>query len=251
MDKKIPVTEEVWTYDGSFYGFLTTVYHAFKEKIFPQEILTSDQAVTSLFFARWIETDKPLAQKIFQRLSLRLRKENFDFIINSFYCSLPTKERCLLDAIHLALTQEDLLENHLGHPSILALKQSLKALFSEVHLYTGFVRFQYVGTLLYSKIAPKHYSLPFLCPHFAERYPLEQLMIYDETHKLLAIIDKGNVRLIDDADEPTFNTEQKELQIQENWRKFLASVTINERENKQVQLSHLPKRFRGNMIDFK
>ena len=241
---------EPWEYDGSFYGFLTLVYYAFAEKNFPEIILTSEIAIESLFQSRLIETDEKMAKKIYARLLKRLRPENSDFILNGFYCSLEEKDRCLLDAIEIALNTKDLLTNHLGHPSILALQNSLKALFSEVHLYTGFVRFEFIGELLFSKICPKHLSLPFLCPHFAERYPNQTIMIYDEKHHLLAIIEHGEISLIENSEPPIFDTLDTELNIQQNWQSFLTAITINERKNEKVQLSHLPKRYRNNMVDF-
>ncbi|ALS03283.1 hypothetical protein ATZ33_05650 [Enterococcus silesiacus] len=243
-------TTEIWEYDGTYYGFLTLVYFAFKKRQFPEVILTQETAVENLFFSHWINTDEALAKKMQQRLTQRLRKENTQFILDGFYCSLKEKDRCLLDAIQISLNTDDLIINHLGHPSILALHNSLKALFSEVHQFTGFVRFEYVGTLLYSKIAPKHFSLPYLCPHFAQRYSRETLMIYDETHRLLGIIEKGQIRFIEDCEVPTFNKENSEQAVQENWRKFLQAATIKERKNEQAQLSHLPKRYRNHMIDF-
>lgn len=241
---------ETWEYDGSFYGFLTVVYHAFSENKFPETILTSETAIESLFQSKLIETDERIAKKIYARLLKRLRIENSEFIINGFYCSLKEKDRYLLDAIKIGLTTKDLLTNHLGHPSILALQNSLKSLFGEVHLYTGFIRFEYLGELLYSKIAPKHLSLPFLCPHFAERYPNQTIMIYDETHHILALIEQGQISLIENSEQPVFDSLKNESEIQENWLTFLKAVTIDERNNEKVQLSHLPKRYRSNMIDF-
>jgi probable DNA metabolism protein len=243
-------TTDVWEYDGSYYGFLTVVYHAFKKNSFPEMILTPETSVETLFLSEWIDTNEKIAKKMYERLVQRIRKENVQFIVEGFYCSLKNKERCLLEAIYLALTSKDLLTNHLGHPAILALQKSIQALFSEVHLFTGFVRFEYIGTLLYSQITPKHFSLPFLCPHFAQRYPNETLMIYDETHRLLAMIEQSHIRFIENTDPPAFQTHDSEQDIQQNWRTFLQAVTIDERKNERVQLSHLPKRFRGNMIDF-
>lgn len=241
---------ETWEYDGSFYGFLTLVYYAFSENQFPEVILTSEMAIESLFQSRLIKTDENIAKKIYNRLLKRLKTENSEFIINGFYCSLTDKDRRLLDAIQIALTTNDRLTNHLGHPSILALQNSLKSLFSEVHLYTGFVRFEYIGDLLYSKIAPKHLSLPFLCPHFAKRYPNQTIMIYDETHRILAIIEHGTVSIIENSEQPSFGSFTNEAEVQKNWLTFLKAVTIDERKNEKVQLSHLPKRYRSNMIDF-
>lgn len=246
----IEKTTDIWEYDGSFYGFLTIVYYAFKTKQFPEQILTPALAVESLFLSKWIHTDEALAKKIHHRLIQRVRTENIQFIVDGFYSSLPNKECCLLDAIEISLTTNELLTNHLGHPSILALENSLKSLFGEVHSLKGFVRFEYVGTYLYSNIAPKHFSLPYLCPHFAQRYPQETIILYDETHRLLGIIENGHSRFIEDSEPPAFDTTQSEREIQGNWRAFLDAVTIQERKNERAQLSHLPKRYRRKMIEF-
>ena len=158
---------EYWEYDGSFLGFMTVVDRSFREKQFPVMILTPETAVESLFFAEWIETNPERGEKIYRRLRQRLRPENFLFIQNGFYATLEGKERYLLDAIEIALQTKDLLENHLGHPSILALRKSIRTMLGENHLLTGFVRFEYVGDVLFSKINPKHYVMPYLCPHLS------------------------------------------------------------------------------------
>ena len=139
---------EYWEYDGSFLGFMTVVDRSFREKQFPVMILTPETAVESLFFAEWIETNPERGEKIYRRLRQRLRPENFLFIQNGFYATLEGKERHLLDAIEIALQTKDLLENHLGHPSILALRKSIRTMLGENHLLTGFVRFEYVGDVL-------------------------------------------------------------------------------------------------------
>ena len=241
---------ETWEYDGSFYGFLCLVDQAFSRKAFPVLILTPETASESLFMGEWTTTNEARAQKIYHRLQQRLTAENLQFIQTGFYATLANKERSLLDAIEIALGTKDSLENYIGHPSVLAVRKAIKTLLGEVHLFTGFVRFEYVGNILFSKIAPKHYSLPFLCPHFAERYPNEQMMIYDETHRLLAMIDHGAVTLIEDSDCPNIKETVEEQEIQSQWRAFLSAVTINERTNSKVQMGHLPLRFRGNMVEF-
>ncbi|MBL1230088.1 TIGR03915 family putative DNA repair protein [Enterococcus sp. BWB1-3] len=244
-------TTATWEYDGSFAGFLTIVDRAFRKKQFPGIILTPETAMESLFISDWIDTNVTLAEKIVNRLQQRLTSENFRFIHDGFYATMDNKELHLLEALAIALDTRDSLKNFIGHPSVLAIDKGLKSLFGEVHLYTGFVRFEYAGELLFSKITPKHFSLPYICPHFAERYPLESIMIYDTTHRLLALIDKGTISFIENTDCPEFNNAQtKEGTIQKQWTAFLESVTIQERVNKKTQMSHLPLRFRENMVEF-
>lgn len=244
-------TAGTWEYDGSLAGFLTIVDQAFRKRQFPGIILTPETVVESLFSGDWIETNKPLAEKILEKLQLRLTSENFRFIHDGFYATIANKELHLLESLVIALDTRDSLKNFIGHPSVLAIDKGLKSLFGEAHLYTGFVRFEYAGELLCSKITPKHFSLPYICPHFAERYPMESIMIYDTTHRLLALIDKGAISFIENADCPAFdNSQAKEGLIQKQWKTFLASVTIQERANKKTQMSHLPLRFRENMVEF-
>lgn len=242
---------ETWGYDGTMAGFLTLVHRAFSRSEFPDVILTPERAMESLFTAGWIETREETAEKIFQRLKQRLTTENFEFFCNGFNSSLATKECCLLDAVEIALQTREPLVNYIGHPAILDLKKSIQSLLHEAHILTGFVRFEYAGDVLVSKIEPKHYSLPYICPHFAERYPRENIVIYDEAHRLLALIEKGSITLLEDMDPPAFTHDAGEEKIQDNWKTFLASVTIRERINYRNQRTHLPLRFRGNMTEFK
>lgn len=240
-----------WEYDGSFLGFMTIVDRSFREKKFPTLILSPETAVENLFLAEWIETDVLRGEKIYRRLRQRLRSENFQFIQNGFYATLEGKERYLLEAIEIALQTKDLLENHLGYPAILALAKSIRTLLGENHALTGFVRFEYVGDVLFSKIHPKHYVMPYLCPHFAERYPQEKIMIYDETHELLGIIDQGDIHLMENTSCPEFSDSSDEQDIRQQWKTFLRAVTIDERANYRAQRNHLPLRFRGDMTEFK
>lgn len=240
----------LWEYDGSFWGMMTVVDRAFSQKILPAEILNPATTAISLFPSEWLATDESRGKQIWRRLQQKLTPDNQAFIRDGFNSTLLDKERALLTAIAIALESRDSLTNFIGHPQVLALQKAIQSLLGEVHLLTGFVRFEYVGAILFSKIAPKHQSLPYLCPHFAERYPNEQLLIYDETHRLLAVIDHGATSFIEDLDCPLSPEDANEVQVQEHWQTFLAAVTIKERSNPALQRSHLPLRFRGNMVDF-
>lgn len=249
--KQLQESDSVWEYDGSFWGFMNIVDQAFSQQIAPAAIFGPGQAVESLFPAQRINTDEVRGHRIYARLQQKLTSENLQFIRDGFNATLMGKEKALLTAIAIALETRDSLANFIGHPDILTLQKAIRTLLGEVHLYTGFVRFEYVGKVLFSKITPKHQSLPYLCPHFAERYPQEQLMIYDATHRLLAIIDHGYTSFVEDLDCPVVPDSCSEAEVQAHWRTFLEAVTIKERSNPTVQRGHLPLRFRGDMVEFR
>ena len=57
----------------------------------------------------------------------------------------------------------------------------------DLHL-KGFTRFSELENgVLYSKISPKNNILAFLMPHFVDRFPMENFMIYDERRNLFGI----------------------------------------------------------------
>lgn len=242
--------DTVWEYDGSFLGFMCVVDQAFSRSVIPTAIVTPEEEVTSLFPTNLIVTNEERGTRIYQRLTQRLTNENRQFIQDGFNATLVDKEKALLQAIAIALSTGDSLGNFIGQPQILALQKAIRTLLGEAHLYTGFVRFEYVGNVLFSKIAPKHRSLPYICPHFAQRYPQEQILIYDETHRLLAMIQQGRTSLLEAVSCPEVPTGNQEDVVAAQWRTFLEAVTIQERINPALQRNLLPLRFREKMVEF-
>ena len=60
--------------------------------------------------------------------------------------------------------------------------------YNENHLLTEFLRFSETpGGILVSRIGPKNDIMTLLAPHFADRLPEENWVIYDENHKRAAV----------------------------------------------------------------
>lgn len=240
---ELPEKSECWYYDGSFLGWLTIVDQAFSRGYQPFMIA---READNVFAGEWLVTDPARAHKIANRLQIRLGLENWLFLQEAFCASLPEKERLLLTAVSLGLAGAHL-PQHLGDPHILALSKGCQAVRREVHAYKGFLRFQYRQEVLFGQIDPVHQVLPALCQHFSQRYPQEQVMIYDNTHQQLGIMEAGTIRYLEQVTPPDAVPED---QLADVWRTFLAAVTISERGNLDLQRSMLPLRYRGNMPEF-
>ena len=238
----------IYEYDGTSEGFLTCVYEAFTAKICPQMIVTPETA--TLFHGHYIETDSLKAEKIEKRLKQRLTKQNFQFISRGFLTNVPDKEVCLLIAIDIALEEKGPLIHHIGNPPIKALYDGIRAMGHEAHLYKGFIRFTIVEDALYSTIEPKHFVLPSLVYHFLKRYPRETIYIYDKTHKLLLVLEKGKYEYYQVEEAPNLPVSEEEKAIQNQWRTFFNTIAIKERKNYRCQITHMPKRFWGEMTEF-
>lgn len=241
---------EAWQYDGSYWGFLTIVYESFTYQHKPIVITTQDSQEVQLFEARIIETQPQLAKKIDCRLKERLTQENYEFITSGFFTKTADKELDLLEAISLGLHSQAPLEQRVTHPEIAPLIEGRKRIFNEVHSLTGFIRFEICETILYGVIGPKEYSIYFLGDHFLLRYPTYTVMLYDETHQILGIFDKGQARFLEDVCKPEVFNHVATSESAQYWKSFLAAVTIKERENPECRRGHLPIRYRKYMTEF-
>jgi len=108
--------------------------------------------------------------------------------------------------------------------------------------------------VLFSAIKPSNNVLTALAPHFADRLPIENWVIYDEVRELFAVheADKQWAIVVGEHinKEMINNLSAHEREFQRLWKGFCNSISIHERENKKLQRQNLPLRFRDNMVEF-
>lgn len=144
---------------------------------------------------------------------------------------------------------------HLSHKQVRKVFELKRTVENEAHCFQEFIRFSELESgVLFSKIAPKNQVLTCIADHFANRLPLENWMIYDETHQMLLIHRKQqnwflvwNEKL---NKEKINRVSYAENTYSELWKGFFENISIEERESYQRQRQHLPIRFRGNMVEF-
>ena len=133
---------------------------------------------------------------------------------------------------------------------LLILERAVHHLTHEAHQYKGFLRFSDYGGVLVGQITPKNRVLPLLRPHFCQRLPNEAFLIHDKTHRegLFYAQGKWKIRPVDhlDLDQP----DQAELECRALWRKFYNTIAIESRYNPKCRMTHMPKRFWGDMTEF-
>lgn len=143
----------------------------------------------------------------------------------------------------------------LGEPHVAKVFEFSRNVGQEAHLLSGFVRFRELenGVFL-SEITPKNQVLPCLGPHFQDRLPLENWMIYDRVRHMFAVHESGKQWILVEGEE--INRERmgrvsdKELELEELWSMFCRTIAIKERKNPVCQRQNLPLRYRSNMTEF-
>lgn len=144
---------------------------------------------------------------------------------------------------------------HLGNPDVARVFELSRRVSNEAHAYKEFIRFRELeNRVLFSEITPKSQVLTCIAGYFADRFPLENWMIYDKTHETFLIhverrpwkLVRGEMLNMDAASRVT----EEQRKYEELWRGFFNSIAIKERENPRLQQTHLPKRYRREMTEF-
>ena len=108
--------------------------------------------------------------------------------------------------------------------------------------------------ILFSEINPKNQVLPFMMPHFADRFPNENFVIRDRRRNLYGIHQAGKEWFLAEIENGPGKTQLRqsaeERRIQELFRYFCHKIMIEERENRKLQRQMLPLRFRHDMTEF-
>lgn len=130
-----------------------------------------------------------------------------------------------------------------------------RSVSTEIGHQKQFLRFEELDNgILYSKIGPKQDVLVFLMPHFADRLPIENFVIYDEKRNLFGIHPAGKEWYLFRGEEAHVPEElylsAEERNYQELFRQFCHAIAIEERRNQKLQKGMLPLRFREYMVEF-
>lgn len=126
---------------------------------------------------------------------------------------------------------------------------------SEIHRELEFLRFKELenGVLL-AKIHPKNDVLMYLGPHFSDRLPLENFLIYDMNRAKALFHEKNKewymMEALDLDGEMAERISTEEEYYQDLFRMFTRTIAIESRENRALQRQFLPLYFRDVMPEF-
>lgn len=144
---------------------------------------------------------------------------------------------------------------YLTNPSVEKVFELSRRVGNEVHYYKEFIRFKELeGGILFSRIDPKSQVLTCVAPHFSNRFPLENWMIYDGTHQMCVVHEARKNWVLVSAAEVAVEALERysdgEREIQKLWKGFFENISIKERESYVRQRQHLPLWYRVNMVEF-
>lgn len=257
----------IYVCEDSLTGIFSGIYEVWKRKITAEEAgLEVGDSFERRLFCEYIfcKAEERKALAVIRMIQKNLGVDVYEKISYALLSADRRKADMVFRAMLEAkkLSRKDRLMEHLGNEAVRAVFGMYRQVANEAHHYKGFVRFRELkNKTLFAKIEPKHAVLPCIAEHFADRFPQENWIIYDKTHEVFLIHEKGKryyflqqymcmKGVSGSAQKIAGGFSEEEMDYETLWKGFVQSISVAERENRALQNQNLPLRFRTNLVEF-
>lgn len=257
----------IYVCEDSLTGIFSGIYEVWKRKMTAEEAgLEVGDSFERRLFCEYIfcKAEERKALAVIRMIQKNLGADVYEKISYALLSADRRKADMVFRAMLEAkkLSRKDRLMEHLGNEAVRAVFGMYRQVANEAHHYKGFVRFRELkNKTLFAKIEPKHAVLPCIAEHFADRFPQENWVIYDKTHEVFLIHEKGKRYYFlqqymcmkgdsESAQNITGGFSEEEMDYEALWKEFVQSISVAERENRALQNQNLPLRFRTNLVEF-
>ncbi len=204
-----------------------------------------------------VEPDLIRAEKVLKTVRERLGEEAYEMIAYASACPHEGKADAIYRMIVLGLHLPDgkKVSGMLTQPDVRLVFELKRKVWHIAHRYMGFVRFRELESgVLLSEIDAEADVLALIAPHFSDRLPLENWLIYDRRRRKAAVhrAGKGHVLLeeIDEAFMDRLRVSAEDDRYDALWKSFHRAIGIESRTNRQLQMNMLPLKFRTFMNEY-
>ncbi len=260
MEEKYLICED------SLEGIFTGIYDAYalREGHEHVHIQVGEEENLRLFANyMYISPDPVKTEKVAGTLRKRLGEHVYHSICRAAASCYSDKGEAVYKTVVDAITAGSgsrVMEN-LRNPYVVRCFELARFTANEAHYEIEFLRFQELADaeiakegVLFSRIGPKNNVIPFIMPHFADRLPIENFMVYDENRNLFGVHPAGEEWYLVTAGESFVLQEparsKKEEAYQELFRAFHKTIGIKTRENRKLQRQMCAYRYQDYMVEF-
>lgn len=246
--------------EDSLEGVFSGIYEAYARKYSPEDtVLQVGEEDNYQLFSEYItiEADAVQTRKVSNTINREFGSDAFLDICRALATEDAGKGNAVYQTVAVGLKEKNRKKVMENLANIYVNKVSKLSVYTsnEIQHLKGFLRFQELENgMLYSKIGPKNNILTFLAPHFADRLPLENFVIYDEIRSLFVVHPAGAQWFLVTGDylreDGAMVFSDAELEYQELFTYFCHKIAIKERKNLNLQRQMLPIRFQEYMVEF-
>lgn len=236
-------------YDGSFDGFLSSIFEIYEQRITNPIIIKKSEFQNQLFGEQLnIISNSNHAKRVWDGIKKLLKPNGSKLLYYSFLSESYGLENTLFKVIKYAFETQKNVISDFGNTHVLSLSKTAKKVSREKHRMEAFVRFQQTKDGIYfANILPDFNVLPLINSHFTKRYADQKWIIYDLKRKYglfynlvkteVITLDLNNNILKEDI------LTSEEHHYETLWKDYFKSTNIEERVNNALHVKHVPKRY--------
>jgi len=244
--------QTILLYDGTFDGFLCSVFIIYTEKITDPIIRKQSQTHNQLFTViEAVTTQRENAKRVWNGFKKKTTKNQQRDFFKAFLSEIKGVENTLFNYMKTIFKNKYSKNIDFSNSDILKISQVARMVNREKHRMEVFVRFQHTKDGIYfATVSPDFNVLPLITNHFKDRYADQKWLIFDTSRTYGIYYNLLSVEII------TFQNMEKlssqilkknmaplERDFQKLWQIYYQNVNIKSRKNKKLHLQHLPKRY--------
>lgn len=243
----------IYQYSGGLDGFLSAVFRAYEDKALP-DLITDGNVTEPPLLSRIVTIlpDEAKALRIEQGIHARLGMSGLHQLSYAYASCDSEKNRKLFYWVLSVFKYGSDVQKRYQDPNVMNFCDMTARVTLEINHMLGFLRFAQSTEGLYcAEFAPDNNILPFLMPHFTRRFNDQSFLIYDCKRSLYGIYNGMEWKVLSSEKRIPLSFSGQEAVFQRLWQEYYRSVSIAARENKRLQDSYLPRRYRAFLTEFR
>ena len=246
--------------EDSLEGIFTGIYNAYLKKKTHDQIhicVGGDENYRLFAVYENCPVEDGKAAKVAGTIIREFGQEAYLAICRAMASQAPDKGEAVYKTVvtGLGMRNKRQVMGNLQNPYVHRVFELARFTANEAHYHVEFLRFKELENgILYADIGPKNNILTFIVPHFADRLPLENFVIYDEVRSIYAMHPAGRDWYLVYGDEKIAQAEHNFSEGEKNYSElfshFFHTIAIKERRNYKLQRNMLPLRYREYMTEF-
>ena len=243
--------ELAYSHDGTLEGLFSAIFAAYANHESPLDIAPRDQLQLRLGQEeRQIETNVAHAQRVARGIASAGGKATFEAVKKASVSSDPHAGTTVFHFVQKLMKERGYLLNQLADPVVGELMRLVKAVDVECERMRQFVRFSHLESGEWFAVCnPRDNVIPLVMNWFAARFNDQSFAIYDEVHHIAGVYEKNSWYLVNTScfNAPTYSSE--ECLMQDAWRLFYRTLSIDARYNPELRRQHMPVRYWCNLTE--
>lgn len=257
-------TQRIYLCSDSIEGIFTAIYDIYTHTSKHIATLDNCKVLTGEIgnfelFSEYIDvvTDPEKAMKVTRTICDRFGFEAYECFLYAAACNDERKADAIYKSIVTGFRMNAgfKLVSMWTEPCVALMNELQRKARNEFFRWREFLQFHELnGGTLFSRIGPVCDILALLAPHFENRLPNENFMIYDEIRDKYLVHEKGkaSIVVIGDGLLPNENNilSDNDKHYDALFKVFTESIAIKERENLKLQQQLMPLRIQKYKIEF-